>query len=449
MKKFIRSLKEIVQYPAAMIGSIVIVFLIILSVVTVIVLPRQEAIRLWRGGDDTWQTSPKNAKPIWLNWFRREDLPKTIVVSTEDENVQRKVEIVDEEKSLKDIKYELTFDYPYQKFPQEISIFFDNKFENKSPYISATWITPDGREIKLTDFTADENHVYRFGLDSKLSRRVGGLDPHIGVFAKPDTDPPVALPGEYTLQITGLVFEENADVDAELVVYGQVHGLGGTDHRRRGIIIALLWGTPIALSFGLLAALGTTITTMIIAAFGVWYGGWVDELIQRITEIRLILPVLPILIMVGTFYSRSIWTMLGVLILLNIFGSSIKTYRAVFLQEKEAGYIEAAQAYGASNIRIIFRYLIPRIIPLMIPSLVVLIPSFVFLEASLAVLGLGDPTLPTWGKVMFDAQDNGALIEGNYYWILEPAFLLMFTGFAFAMVGFSLDRIFNPKLRGM
>ena len=141
--------------------------------------------------------------------------------------------------------------------------------------------------------------------------------------------------------------------------------------------------------------------------------------------------------------------MLGVLILLNIFGSSIKTYRAVFLQEKEAGYIEAAQAYGASNIRIIFRYLIPRIIPLMIPSLVVLIPSFVFLEASLAVLGLGDPTLPTWGKVMFDAQDNGALIEGNYYWILEPAFLLMFTGFAFAMVGFSLDRIFNPKLRGM
>jgi len=449
MKRFLDSLKEIVQYPAALIGLLIIVLLVVLSISTVVFLPRSEAIRLWRGGDTTWQDSPKNAQPVWINWFRSEKLPKTIVISSKDPGVEKEIEVVDEEKGLRDIKFSFNFDYPYQSFPKEVSLFFDNEFESKSPYITATWFTPDGREIKIGEFTADENHVFRFDLDSKLSRRVGGLDPRVGVFAKPDTDPPQAVNGEYTLEITGLVFEEDADVDAKLVAYGQVHGLGGTDHRRRGLIVALLWGTPIALSFGLLAALGTTITTMIIAAIGVWYGGWVDELIQRITEIRLILPILPILIMVGTFYSRSIWTMLGVLILLNIFGSSIKTYRAVFLQEKESGYIEAAQAYGASNVRIIFRYLIPRIIPLMIPQLVVLVPSFVFLEASLAVLGLGDPTLPTWGKVMYDAQDNGALIEGHYYWMLEPAVLLMLTGFAFAMVGFSLDRIFNPKLRGM
>lgn len=449
MRRILDTLKEIIEYPAALIGLLIIGLLIVLSIGTVIGLPRSEAISLWRGGDETWQTSPKNAKPVWINWFRANDLPKTIVVSSEDENVQKEVEVVDEEQNMRDIKYTFTFDYPYDDFPKEVSIFFNNTFETKAPYISATWFTPDGREIKIGDFTADAKHVYRFDLDNKLKRRVGGLDPHVGVFAKPDTEPPQTVPGEYQLQITGLVFEEDADVEAELVIYGQVHGLGGTDHRRRGLIVALLWGTPIALSFGLLAALGTTITTMIIAAIGVWYGGWLDELIQRITEIRLILPVLPILIMVGTFYSRSIWTMLGVLILLNIFGSSIKTYRAVFLQEKESGYIEAAQAYGAGNIRIIFRYLIPRIIPLMIPQLVVLVPSFVFLEASLAVLGLGDPTLPTWGKVMYDAQDNGALIEGHYYWMLEPAVLLMLTGFAFAMVGFSLDRIFNPKLRGM
>jgi len=209
-----------------------------------------------------------------------------------------------------------------------------------------------------------------------------------------------------------------------------------------------LWGIPLALVFGLLAAIGSTFTTLIIAATGVWFGGWVDEVIQRITEINLVLPFLPILIMVGTFYSRSIWAVLGVVILLNIFGGGIKAFRANFLQIREAPYIEAAQSYGASNFRIIFRYLVPRLIPLTIPQLVNLVPGFVFLEATLAVLGLGDPVLPTWGKVIQNAYSNGALYLGYYYWILEPAVLLMLTGLAFAMLGFSLDRIFNPRLRG-
>jgi len=259
----------------------------------------------------------------------------------------------------------------------------------------------------------------------------------------------VPLQGTYELNIAGVSFEKGTNLDAEFVIYGQVYGIAGTDHLRRDLRTAILWGMPIALAFGLLAALGTTILTMIIAATGVWYGGWLDDLIQRITEVNLVLPFLPILIMVGTFYSRSIWVILSVTILLSIFGGAIKTYRANFMQIKESSYMEAARAYGASSPRLIFNYLIPRIIPLIIPSLVIAIPTFVFLEASLAVLGLGDPVLPTWGKVIQDAQSNGALYQGLYYWVLEPAVLLMITGLAFAMVGFALDRIFNPRLRGM
>jgi peptide/nickel transport system permease protein len=201
------------------------------------------------------------------------------------------------------------------------------------------------------------------------------------------------------------------------------------------------------MSFGILAAIGTTVTTMSIAAVGVWFGGMLDSGIQRLTEVNAILPLLPILIMVGTFYSRSIWLMLGLVILLSIFGLSIKNYRAIFLQVRELPYIEAAQSYGASNMRIVFRYLIPRILPLIIPTLIILVPTFVFLEASLAVLGLGDPVLPTWGKIIQDAFTQGALFNGFYYWILEPAVLLMIAGLGFALVGFALDRIFNPRLR--
>ena len=198
----------------------------------------------------------------------------------------------------------------------------------------------------------------------------------------------------------------------EFVSHGQVFGWAGTDHARRDLVLPLLWGVPVALAFGLIASMGTSILTMIIAAVGAWYTGWVDELIQRITEVNLVLPFYALLIMIGTFYSRSIWVILGATIILSIFTGSIKAYRAIFIQVKESMYIEAAKAYGASSPRIIFLYLIPRMIPLLIPSLVQSVPAFVFLEASLAVIGLGDPVLPTWGKIIQDANSNGALYKG-------------------------------------
>jgi peptide/nickel transport system permease protein len=249
--------------------------------------------------------------------------------------------------------------------------------------------------------------------------------------------------------IETITFEPESIVNAEFVMHGQVFGWAGTDHMRRDLLLPILWGIPIALAFGLLAALGTSVLTMIIAAIGTWYGGIVDGIIQRITEINLVLPFLSILIMIGTFYSRSIWIILGATVALSIFTGGIKQYRAIFMQVKESTYIEAARAYGASDKRIIFRYLIPRIIPLLIPGLVSAVPAFVFLEASLALLGLGDPVLPTWGKTINEAYSNAALYRGWYYWIVQPAVLLMITGLGFASLGFALDRVFNPRLRGM
>jgi peptide/nickel transport system permease protein len=185
---------------------------------------------------------------------------------------------------------------------------------------------------------------------------------------------------------------------------------------------------------------------MAIAALGAWHGGWVDSLIQRITEVNIILPTLPFAIMIFILYSRSIWTVLLVIVLLNIFGSSIKNYRAAFLQVRESAFIEGAIAYGAKGGRIIRRYMIPRILPILLPQLVIMVPGFVFYEATLAYLGLSDPHLPTWGKVVHDALTNGAYL-GHYYWILEPIGLLLITGLSFALFGFALDRIINPRLR--
>ncbi|MFH2102408.1 MAG: ABC transporter permease [Chloroflexota bacterium] len=448
MKGLQKSFRELLKYPSAIGGLVIILILLGISVYAVVTIPYQEAVRLWRGGEDVWYQNPRTVPPAWINLFRAVDLPASFALSTQNGTAEKTSE--EGTQGMNQIVITYTFEYPYDEFPQEMALYFKSTFVEKQPYVSVRWYTPDGREIRVGDFSVIRSQTYRFSQDTRLQRRVGGLSPQVGIFADPNIpDTPTPLQGTYQVVVTVFTFEENSDLDAELVMYGKTHGLAGTDHRRRDLIVPILWGTPIALAFGLLAAVGTTLTTMIIAAFGVWYAGWVDEIIQRITEVNLVLPFLPILIMIGTFYSRSIWLMLGATILLSIFGGAIKNYRAIFLQVKESPYIEAAQAYGASNGRIIFRYLTPRLIPLLIPQLVVLVPGFVFLEASLAVLGLGDPVLPTWGKVINDAQANGALYQGLYYWVLEPAILLMITGLAFALLGYALDRVFNPRLRGM
>ncbi|MHB0987888.1 MAG: ABC transporter permease [Bellilinea sp.] len=341
------------------------------------------------------------------------------------------------------------FDFLYDNFPQDLVLYFDSKFESKKPFVSIKMITPDAREIKIGNFAVGTTHTFPLLQDTGLRKRLGGVVPNIGLFTNPDYDEQVPVKGTYQIIIEAITFEPESTIQAEFVMHGQVFGWAGTDHLRRDLTLPLLWGIPIALAFGLIAALGTSVLTMIIAAVGTWYGGIVDGIIQRVTEINLVLPFLSILIMIGTFYSRSIWVILGATVALSIFTGGIKSYRAIFMQVKESTYIEAARAYGAKDGRIIFQYLIPRIIPLLIPGLVSSVPAFVFLEASLALLGIGDPVLPTWGKTINEAYGNAALYRGWYYWILEPAVLLMITGLGFAMLGFALDRIFNPRLRGI
>jgi len=445
MKKFFQDIK---QYPSAIIGSILVLILVIIAIVVVIVIPYDQAISQWRGGEDVRGEVPKTARPLYVNWFSSKRLPETTVLDTIDpvDGIEKTTEQLGDE--LIDVSIVYRFDYDYDDFPQELQLVLTSEYAEKSPFVKLTWYQPDGTEIELGDLVANPEETFRFQ-DKELKEALGGLEPYIGLFAVPNSDPPEPMKGTYELHVKAYIFEEEGDVDGKFISFGQVHGWAGTDHRRRELSLALLWGTPIALAFGLLAALGTTFTTMFIAAAGVWFGGWLDEVIQRVTEINMMLPFLPFLIMVGVFYSRSIWTMLGVVILLSIFGATIKNYRAIFLQIKEAQYIEAARSYGAGSWRIITRYLVPRIIPILIPRLISAIPTYVFLEASLAILGLGDPVLPTWGKLINDARMNGALYSGNYYWVLQPAALLMITGLGFALIGFALDRIFNPKLREM
>lgn len=439
--------RELARYPSAVVGLLIILLLGGVALGTPMAIPYGEALERWRGGE-MWQRYPVNAAPVWVDRLRGGNAARTLTVES------RAAEV--EEAAFpggRRLQIPLEFDYAYGGFPSEINLFLTAEGHARAPFVRLLWQAPDGREVALGGYRVGHRERLSLSQDRGLAQRLGGLAPHIGLLADPDPGrqaaPPEVLEGRYRLVLDAVLFDEQAGLEAELVLYGRVHGIAGTDHQRRDLSLALLWGTPVALAFGLIAAVGTTLTTLVIAAVGVWYRGWVDAVIQRLTEVNMILPVLPILVMVGTLYSTSIWLMLGVVVLLGIFSAGIKTYRAMLLPIREAPYIEAALAYGASDLRIVWRYMLPRILPVLIPTFVTLIPTFVFLEASLAVLGLGDPELPTWGKVLNDAQSQSALYNGYVYWVVAPAILLVLTGLGFAMLGFALDRVFNPRLRSL
>lgn len=485
-------LRELAHYPLAVLGLVIITGLVVAAIYTVFALPYAEAVYLWRGNRPEGRLLPENARPTWINLFRLKDLPPNIVIDSQDGSAAKEVILpppkemntalyvpflvqenrqgaAGEETAEKPatppvqevtkINLEFSFDYPYGDFPTDLAVDFTSRFVEKRPFVSMLWITPDGRELNLGSFSVKPSQTYVLSLDIPkalldpkknqqkfLTGGTGGYPAIDLLFADPNLAEPVPLPGEYTLQVEGMVFEEDADLDARMVLYGKVYGLAGTDHMRRDLIVALSWGTVIALVFGFLGAIATTLISMMLAAVGAWFGGWVDNLVQRLADVNMIIPVLPVAIMVYYLYSKSIWVILSVVVLLNVFSSVIKNYRAAFLQMKEAPYIEAAQAYGSSNGRIIFRYLIPRILPMLIPQLIILIPTYVCFEATLAFLNVSEPNIPTWGKIIFDAVNKGAF-QGNLYWILEPVGLMVLTGLSFAMVGFALDSIFNPRLK--
>ena len=454
-----KTVRELFSYPSAIVGLVIITLLVVGSIYAVVALPYLEVGERWYTEGLTSQYYvPKLAQPEWINFFREDDLLSTIVLTDQDDGVTKTIE--PGSSGVSEVRMSFTFEYSYAALPEELLIDFSPHYEIKRPFVFMTWITPDGREIELiqlsiaaetridlAELTPGHREVSPLSLNAWIDQEpIGRGDPGLAeLFLDPNSESTAPLQGTFELQIEGLVFEDDSDLDAELVILGQVYGVAGTDFMRRDLLVPLLWGMPFALAIGLFGAVLTTVASMVIAAAGVWFGGWLDATIQRITEANMILPILALGVLFYAVFNVSIWTILGIIVILNVFGSPTKSFRAAFLQIIEAPYIEAARAYGVSHWRIIMRYMIPRIIPVLIPQLVTLIPAFVFLEATLGMFNIRS-MYPTWGRVIYQALNQGAS-WGSRYYVLGPIFLLLLTGFAFALIGYALDRILNPRLR--
>ena len=125
----------------------------------------------------------------------------------------------------------------------------------------------------------------------------------------------------------------------------------------------------------------------------------------------------------------------------------VKTVRSMALQIKENTYIEAAKALGASHRRIVFRHLLPQLVPYAFATMALSVPAAIVYEASISLIGLGDATVVTWGQILQDAYASGAVLQGTWWWVVPPGIAIALMGMTFAFIGFAMDTILNPKLR--
>jgi peptide/nickel transport system permease protein len=450
--------QELRRYPSAIFGLTVIVILLAGSIYAVVALPYQEYGQAYEWNRMTgFSLTPRTAMPSWVNLFNSPSLLSTHIMK--EGGSEASVSTRTLENGWVEKTTTFTFEYSYKESPSEIFLYLDPKYSERSPFVSMEWTYPDGRTLKLRDKAVSATTSYDFeaGLNPTqiLNQNLEWKKWFVNtgqyptpafnlLFATPDSSQFILQRGTYKLTVMSLLFEKGSDVQPQLVLLGQVYGLAGTDYARRDLVVPLFWGMPFALFIGLVGTLITTLVAMLLPAIGVWYGGWVDNLIQRLTEINMVLPSLPIAVLTNVLFGWDIWVILGIIVVLNTFGSPIKTLRSAFLQAKEAPYIEAARSYGASDFRIITRYLVPRILPVLIPLLITQVPSFIFLEATLGFFNIKS-NYPSWGRIIYEGLTRGALY-GSPFWVLEPISLLLLTSLAFALLGSALERILNPRI---
>ncbi len=222
----------------------------------------------------------------------------------------------------------------------------------------------------------------------------------------------------------------------------------GTDPLGRDIASQLTFSTRAAFLLGTIAAVVTVAVATTVGAIAAFYGGWIDNFLMRLADLVLLLPLIPILIVVSGLFTVTM-PLLGVLIgILSGFGGTAIVLKSQALSVKVKPFIDAARVSGGSNMHLIFKHVIPNVLPLSFLYMMFTVTEAVSLEATLSFFGLINADM-TWGIMLSTAQTQGYLRSGlEFWWLLIPAGLavsLLAAGFFF--VGRAMDEVINPRLR--
>ncbi len=220
----------------------------------------------------------------------------------------------------------------------------------------------------------------------------------------------------------------------------------GTDFMGRDIFSQLLAGARVAFMVGVSAAF---MSIFLGTAFGMiagYMGGFVDTLLMRLADVIMVLPtLLVVLILASLFGQLNIWTIVLIIALFRWPGVS-RVIRSQTLTLKQRPFIEAARVAGASHMRIIFRHIMPNVLPLAFLYMTFRVTAAIIIEAALAFLGFGDPGTVSWGMMLQWVWKTGHMFKA-LYWLLPPGICISLITLSFYMIGRAMDEVLDPRLR--
>jgi peptide/nickel transport system permease protein len=232
--------------------------------------------------------------------------------------------------------------------------------------------------------------------------------------------------------------------DLDMKFYGTAFGLLGTDMKGRDIFSQLTHGSRISLFVGLLSALLSVVIGLAVGLIAGYLGKLVDELTMRFTDMLLVLPGLPLLIVLIAVLGPSIFNLILLIGVLGWMGFA-RVVRSQVLSLKERPFVEAAKAVGAGKFHIIIRHVLPNVMSLVYVTLALSVPAAILSEAALSWLGLFDPRVVSWGRMLNEAQNFNGI--DKWWWIVPPGISIALVSLSFVLLGYALDDILNPKLR--
>ena len=222
----------------------------------------------------------------------------------------------------------------------------------------------------------------------------------------------------------------------------------GTDPLGRDVLSQLMYSTRAAFAMGAIAAFVTVIIATTVGSIAAFYGGWVDGLLMRFADLILLVPLIPVLIVVGALFNLTL-PLLGILIgVLSGFGGTAIVLKSSALSVTVKPFVDATRVAGGSNRHIILRHIIPNVLPLSFLYMMFTVTEAIALEATLSFLGLMNVQM-SWGIMIFTAHSQGYLLSGtSYWWLLFPAGLAVtMLAASFFLVGRAMDEVINPRLR--
>ena len=444
--------KEFFKSKMGIAGMVILTILILTSIITIITIPA-ETFQEWNN-PESWIAYPKTATPIWVNLLSVEKLPEHKILK--NPTVQK---ASNDEINVSSYQFALNFDY--DQFPNDFIYSYTSEYSN-SPLLQMSVIRPDGIKLELISTSlpySDLKIIHEdriFSTDSMIKKKINlqsdvfnfkieNISTENIIFSKTTSNEP--LKGNYIFSINLYEVENSSKIiESDLIIGGKVFGMMGTDELRRDLAIGLLLGTPLALFIGLAVSIASVIMGLVYGVYAGFKGKKTDETLMRFNDVIYALPALPFLIILSVTISNSIFVMIGFLMIFGWVGIA-KVARSMSLQIKTRGYVEAASMMGQKDSKMIIKHILPQLLPYAFASVAISVPAAITTEAGLSFLGLGDPSFPTWGQILHDANTFGAAARGLWWWIVPPGIMIAITGLAFVFIGNALDAIINPKLK--